>query len=239
MRIDSIYRFYAGENVSSVSGLNLHQLRKDAYTHWFCFRPFSFCSSYTLQGDQPTRVYSNVCFDDISCPKGEILASRFSMARLLKWAWQHAPRIHEASWSNTRLLGRRRQPRPEKSRGSSALPQNHWHPQNFRISIFLDLWIQHSKFWLEVENKVTKSDQEPPRGKAAPGQSDPWGPVERAAQPLLPLQGPNRGLKTPPLEQLFVDLEGSKGIELRRPNWTTVKTNLVSGSIAVRHCRVY
>ena len=38
--------------------------------------------------------------------------------------------------------------------------------------------------------------------------------VERAAQPLLPLQGPKRGLKTPPLEPLFVALEGSKGIEV-------------------------
>ena len=86
-------------------------------------------------------------------------------------------------------------------------PQTHSYPPNFRIPIFLILWIQRFNFWTEVENKATKLDQEPPRCKEAPGQSDPWGAVERAAQPLLPLQGPIRGLKTPPLEQLFLALE--------------------------------
>ncbi len=38
-------RFYVEEHVTNVFGRNLHRLRKDAYPDWFCFRPFSFCSS--------------------------------------------------------------------------------------------------------------------------------------------------------------------------------------------------
>ena len=42
-----------------------------------------------------------------------------------------------------------------------------------------------------------KLDQEPPRDKAGPGYSCPCGVLERAAQPLLPLQG---GLETTSLQ---------------------------------------
>ena len=61
-----------GENVTNVFGLNLCQLRKDASPNRFYFGPFSFRSSHTQQDNQPTRIYSNICVDDISCPKGEI-----------------------------------------------------------------------------------------------------------------------------------------------------------------------
>ena len=61
-----------GENVTNVFGLNLCQLRKDAYPDLFCFGPFSFHSSSTQQDNQPTKFYSNVCVGAISCPKGEI-----------------------------------------------------------------------------------------------------------------------------------------------------------------------
>ena len=60
------------ENVTNVFGLNLCQFRKDAFRDRFYFRSFSFRSSYTQQGNQPTRIYSNICVDDISCPEGEI-----------------------------------------------------------------------------------------------------------------------------------------------------------------------
>ena len=42
-----------------------------------------------------------------------------------------------------------------------------------------------------------KLDQEPPRDEADPGYSCPLGVLERAAQPLLPLQG---GLETTSLQ---------------------------------------
>ena len=72
-----------GRNVTNVFGLNLHRLRKDAYPDWSFLVPVSFRSSYTKQNDQPTRFYSNVCFDDVSCPKGQILACWVSIARSL------------------------------------------------------------------------------------------------------------------------------------------------------------
>ena len=61
-----------GEDVTNVFGLNLCQLRKDAYPDRFCFGPFSFRSGSTQQDNLATRIYSSVCFDDILCPKGEI-----------------------------------------------------------------------------------------------------------------------------------------------------------------------
>ena len=102
--------------------------------------------------------------------------------------------VHGASWTNTRLLGWRRQPSNEKPKESSALLQTQWVPQFFRRPIFLVLWIQRSKFWTEVGNKLMKLDQEPPRDKAGPEYRCPWGVLERAAKPLLPLQ---RALKLP------------------------------------------
>ena len=102
---------------------------------------------------------------------------------------------------------------------------------------FQDTYFPCSLDWaLQISNRGREQGYKTRSGasplQSSSGQSDPWGAVERAAKPLLPLQGPNRGLETPPLEPLFVALEGSKRIELWRPNWTTVKTNLVSGSAA-------
>ncbi len=46
-----------------------------------------------------------------------------------------------------------------------------------------------------------KLDQEPPRVKEAPGQSDLCGALERAAAPLLPLQASQWPRKTHPLSR--------------------------------------
>ena len=40
-------RRYVRENVTNVFGMNLCQLRKDAYPDQLCFRPFSFRSGST------------------------------------------------------------------------------------------------------------------------------------------------------------------------------------------------
>ena len=60
-----------GENVKNVFGLNICQVRQDAYPYRICFGPFSYRSSSTQQDNQPTRIYSNVCIDDISTQRAK------------------------------------------------------------------------------------------------------------------------------------------------------------------------
>ena len=176
------------ENVTNVFGLNL------------CICSISDSSHFVLA--IPSKIISRQEFTQIVCIDDKFHAQRAKFWHVGIWQLGHGKGFNHGKSSvvsgasrfeiNTRLSGWRRHPSTRRFSFTKNPQSSHWAPQNFRILSFLILWIQCSKFWTkEVGNKFMKLDQELPQNKAAPRQSCPWGflALERAAQPLLPIQG--------------------------------------------------